>query len=188
MTSTTPTALPAGTWLADPVHSDVSFRVRHLGVGRVRGSFGLTSATLVIGPDGIAGSRVTAVVDAASVRTGNEVRNRHVRSGDFLDVEAHPTMAFASTGVRDVDGGAFILVGDLTVRGTTRAVELAVEFHGIGADPSGVPRTGFSATTTISRRDFGIDVELGAGAGNAVVADAVEIAIDIAFAAPGEPS
>ena len=140
------------------------------------------------GADGVGGSRVTAVVDAASVRTGHETRDQHIRSGDFLDVAAHPTMTFASTAVRDLDGGTCTLVGDLRVRGTTRAVELVTEFHGTGADPSGVPRTGFSATTTISRADFGIDVQLGFGAGNAVVADTVEIAIDIAFTAAGEPS
>lgn len=188
ISTTLPTGLAAGTWVADPVHSDVSFRVRHLGVGRVRGMFGLSSATLTVGADGFTGVRARAVVDTASVHTGNEVRDQHLRSGDFLDVAAHPTMTFVSTAIRDLDGDTFTVVGDLTLHGITRTVELATEFHGVGTDPSGVPRIGFSATTTISRADFGVDIQLGFGAGNAVVADAVDIAIDIAFAAPEEPS
>lgn len=188
MTSTTHPAslisndLPAGTWVADPVHSDVSFRVRHLGVGRVRGSFALSAATLTAGDDGLAGARVIATVDTASVHTGNEQRDQHVRSADFLDVASHPRMEFVSTGVHDLDGDTFVLVGQLTLHGVTQAVELATEFHGVGADPSGTARVGFSASTVISRAAFGIDIQLGFGAGNAVVADTVEIAIEIVFA------
>lgn len=178
MTTTldTPT-LATGTWVADPVHSDVSFRVRHMGVGKVRGTFALSSAALTVGPD----RRVTAVIDAASVRTGNEQRDNHVRSADFLDVQRHPTMEFASTEVGDFTGGTFVLVGDLTLHGVTRTVELRAEHLGVVDDPAGGQRTGFSATTTISRAAFGVDIQLGFGAGNVAVADLIEIAIDIEF-------
>jgi polyisoprenoid-binding protein YceI len=178
MTATTETpTLATGTWIADPVHSDVSFRVRHMGVGRVRGTFALGSAELTVGDD----PQVTAVIDATSVQTGNEDRDQHVRSADFLDVERHPTIGFTSTEVRDFADHAFTLVGELTVHGVTRAIELRAEFLGVVADPAGGQRTGFAATTTISRAAFGVDIQLGFGAGNVAVADSIEIAIDIEF-------
>lgn len=171
------TALAAGTWIGDPTHSDISFRVRHMGVGKVRGTFALASAALTI--DG--GARVSAVIDAASVHTGNEQRDGHVRSADFLDVEKYPTIEFTSTEVRDLDGENFVLVGELTLHGSTRTVHLQAEHLGAVEDPAGGQRTGFSATTAIRRADFGIDIQLLFGAGKIVVADAIEIAIDIEF-------
>ena len=185
MTTATATTLAAGTWAGDPVHSDISFKVRHMGVGRVRGTFALSSARLTIDDSGAPGARVSAVIDAASVRTGNEQRDQHVRSADFLDVEKYPAIEFTSTGVRDFDGETFTLIGELTLHGVTRPVELAAEFLGVVPDPSGVERTGFSATTTVSRAAFGVDIQLGFGVGNVVVADDIEIAIEIEFTSGG---
>lgn len=159
--TTATTTLAAGTWVGDPVHSDVSFRVRHMGVGRVRGTFALTSAALTVGED----VQVTAVIDAASVHTGNDQRDGHVRSADFLDVETYPTMEFSSTEVRDFDGETFTLVGELRLHGVTRTVQLEAEYLGVVDDPSGGWRSGFSATTTISRAAFGVDIDLAFGAG-----------------------
>ncbi|NUP50143.1 MAG: YceI family protein [Catenulispora sp.] len=177
-------ALSAGTWVGDPVHSDISFKVRHMGVGRVRGRFTLASAVLTVGEsDGEGAGQVAARIDSASVHTGNDQRDQHIRSADFLDVEKHPHIEFTSTEVRGFDGETFTLVGELTLHGVTRTVELAAEFLGVVDDPSGAKRTGFSATTTISRAAFGIDIQLGFGAGNVVVADTIEIAIEIEFTA-----
>ncbi|HEY5152232.1 MAG TPA: YceI family protein, partial [Mycobacterium sp.] len=106
--------LTTGTWTADAIHSDVSFKVRHMAVGKAKGTFGLQSATLVVGDNGLADATVTAVIDAASVDTKQDQRNEHVKSPDFLDVENHPTLNFVSTSVRDFDGEEFVLVGDLT--------------------------------------------------------------------------
>ncbi len=128
---------------------------------------------------------MTAIIDAASLHTGNEQRDRHVRSGDFLDVERYPTIEFASTQVRDFDGESCTLVGQLTLHGVTRTVQLQTGFLGVVADPSGGERTGFSATTSISRAAFGVDIQLGFGAGNLVLADEIEIAIEIEFTASG---
>lgn len=180
--TTVSTTLAAGTWTGDPVHSDISFKVRHMGVGKVRGTFALASAALTVGESG---GRVTALIDPASVHTGNEQRDRHLRSADFLDVEKYPSIEFTSTEVRDLDGDAFRLVGELTLHGVTRTVELEAEFLGVTDDPSGGERAGFSATATISRAAFGIDVQLMFGAGAIVVADTVEIAIEIEFTTTG---
>ncbi|MEV4015729.1 YceI family protein [Nonomuraea angiospora] len=174
--------LAAGVWVGDPVHSDISFKVRHMGVGKVRGTFALASAALSVGEGG---GRVTALIDPASVRTGNEQRDQHIRSADFLDVEKYPQIEFTSTEVRGFDGETFILVGELTLHGVTRTVEMEAEFLGVVDDPSSAERTGFSATTTISRAAFGVDIQLGFGAGNVVVADTIEIAIEIEFTSTG---
>ena len=182
MTSTVATpVLTKGTWTADAVHSDVSFKVRHMAVGKAKGTFALQSATLVVGDKGIADAAVTAVIDAASVDTKQDQRNEHVKSPDFLDIVNPPTLTFVSTSVRDFDGEEFVLVGNLTIRGTTQQVELAVEYLGETVDAYGGTRTGFSATTSISRKAYGVSFEAAFGAGNAVVADKVEIALELEF-------
>jgi polyisoprenoid-binding protein YceI len=183
--STVDNTLTAGTWVGDPVHSDVSFKVRHMGVGKVRGKFALASAVLTVGEGG---GRVTALIDPASVDTGTEQRDQHIRSADFLDVGKYPQIEFTSTEVRGFDGETFILVGELTLHGVTRTVEMQAEFLGVVDDPSGAERTGFSATTTISRAAFGVDIRLGFGAGDVVVADTIEIAIEIEFTTTGPDS
>lgn len=176
-----PVALTAGTWSADPVHSDVSFKVRHMAVGKARGTFDLTSAQLTVGPDGLEGGAVSAVIDAASVDTKHEQRDEHVRSADFLDVANHPTLAFSSTGVRRIADDEFVVDGDLTLRGTTRPVALQTEYLGVTIDAYGGTRAGFSATTAISRKDYGVSFDAAFGAGNAVVSDKVEIALELEF-------
>ena len=174
----TPT-LTAGTWAADAVHSDVSFKVRHMAVGKAKGTFDLKSATLVVDENGA--HSVTAEIDAASVDTKQEQRDAHVRSADFLDVENHPVLTFVSTGLKSQDGDDFVLNGDLTIRGTTQPVELAVEFLGETVDAYGGTRAGFSAKTSISRKSYGVSFEAAFGAGNAVVADKVEIDLELEF-------
>ncbi len=182
MTTTliTPT-LTAGTWSADAVHSDVSFKVRHMAVGKAKGTFALKSATLVVGENGIADASVTAEIDAASVDTKQEQRDAHVRSADFLDADNHPVLTFVSTGLKSIDGEEFVLNGNLTIRGTTQPVELAVEYLGETVDAFGGTRAGFSAKTSISRKSYGVSFEAAFGAGNAVVADKVEIDLELEF-------
>ena len=178
-TSITAPVVTAGTWPADAVHSDVSFKVRHMAVGKAKGTFALKSATLVVDENGA--HSVTAEIDAASVDTKQEQRDAHVRSADFLDVENHPVLTFASTGIKSQDGDDFVLNGDLTIRGTTQPVELAVEFLGETVDAYGGTRAGFSAKTSISRKSYGVSFEAAFGAGNAVVADKVEIDLELEF-------
>ncbi len=178
---TTPTITLTGTWTADAIHSDISFKVRHMAVGKAKGSFTLDSATLVIPESGFADARVTAVVDAASVDTKQEQRDEHVRSPEFLHVAEHPTLTFTSTGVKDVDGDEFVLLGELTIRGITKPVELATEFLGATTDAYGFERAGFSASTSISRKEFGVSFGAVFGAGNSVVADKVEISLELEF-------
>ncbi len=163
-----------GTWTIDPVHSDVSFVVRHLGVTRVRGTFDQVEGTIVTAEDPLE-SQVTAVIKTASVNTRNDMRDDHVRTEDFLDVEKYPEMTFTSTGIRAEDG-VYLIDGDLTLRGVTRPVTLETEVGGFGPGmQEGSAVAGFSATTEISRSDFGVT----GGAAGAAVSDKIKISLDI---------
>ncbi len=179
-TTTLATSIPghlAGTWTIDPVHSDVSFTVRHLMVSKVRGQFRDFSGTIVTGAT-LDASSVTATIDLASLDTRNEQRDAHIRSADFFDVAKYPTMTYRSTGVR-AEGSGWVVDGELTLKGVTRAVPLRLELNGFGPDPYGGVRAGFSATAQINRRDFGVDITLPMDGGGVVVGDKVGIALEI---------
>lgn len=177
---TTATQIPgylAGTWDIDPVHSDVSFTVRHMMVSKVRGHFATFSGTIVTGAD-ITGSEVNATIDATTITTGTEQRDNHIRSADFFEVEKHPTWTFASTAVRADDGDLF-LDGNLTIKGVTRPVSLSLEVNGFGPDAYGGTRAGFSASTSINRNDFGVDIAMPLDGGGVVVGEKVQIQLEI---------
>jgi polyisoprenoid-binding protein YceI len=144
----------AGTWEIDPVHSEVSFVVRHMVVSKVRGRFDRFSGTIVTDED-LGRSSVNVTIDASSISTSEPNRDNHVRSADFLDVEKFPELTFRSTGVRS-EHGAYFVDGELTIRGVTRPVTLDVEVNGFTPDPYGGTRAGFSATTEINRDSFGV--------------------------------
>jgi polyisoprenoid-binding protein YceI len=166
----------AGTWVIDSAHSNVGFAVRHL-MSKVRGRFTGFEGQLVIDDDP-ARCSAAVTIDMASVDTGNEMRDNHLRTKDFFEVEKAPKMTFASTGVRQ-DGDRWLLTGDLVIRDVTKGVEIELEF--LGVDPTGVqgePRVGFSGTTTITRSDFGIDFGLVEGA-KLVVGDRIDIVLEV---------
>ena len=167
----------AGAWDIDPVHSDVSFSIRHMMVSKVRGRFAGFSGEIITGADPTASS-VRADIDASSIDTGNEQRDAHVRSADFFDVGTHPTWTYRSTGVR-ADGGDLVVDGELTIKGVTRPVPLTLEINGFGPDAYGGTRVGFSASTTINRNDFGVDLALPMDGGGVVVGDKVQINLEI---------
>lgn len=167
----------AGTWDIDPAHSDVSFSVRHLMVSKVRGRFNLSSGEIVTGAT-ITDSAVTARIDVTSIDTGNADRDGDVRSANFFDAETHPEWTFRSTGVRTV-GDEIVVDGDLTIKGITRQVPLTLEVNGFGPDSYGGTRAGFSASTTISRSDFGVDVHIPLDGGGVVIGDKVQVTLEI---------
>ena len=167
----------AGVWDIDPVHSEVSFTVPHMMVSKVRGRFGRFSGQIVTADD-VTDSSVTATVESASVDTGNERRDKDLRSAGFLDVENYPLWTFCSTSVR-VDGDGLAVEGALTIKGVTRQVSLALEVNGIVPDQSGGIRAGISAATTIDRNDFGVTVKLPLDGGGVVVGEKVQINLEI---------
>jgi polyisoprenoid-binding protein YceI len=144
----------SGTWEIDPVHSEVSFVVRHMVVSKVRGRFDRFSGTIVTAED-VARSSVNVTIEASSINTNEPNRDNHVRSADFLDADNFPNITFRSIAVRS-EGGGFFVDGELTIRGATRPVTLDVEVNGFTPDPYGGTRAGFSATTEINRQDFGV--------------------------------
>jgi polyisoprenoid-binding protein YceI len=177
MSTTETVSVAAGTWDIDPVHSDVSFAVRHMMVSKVKGRFGTFSGEIVTGAD-ILDSTVTATVDLASVDTNNDQRDGHIKSADFLDVATYPTMTYKSTGVRR-SGDDYVIEGELSLHGVTRSVPLEVEIAGSGPDAYGGTRVGFSATATISRGDFGIDISMPLDGGGVVVGDKIQISLEV---------
>jgi polyisoprenoid-binding protein YceI len=169
----------AGTWEIDPVHSEVSFVVRHMVVSKVRGRFDRFNGTIVTDED-LARASVNVTIDASSVNTNEPNRDNHVRSVDFLDVENFPNITFRSTAVRS-EGDEFSIDGDLTIRGITHPVTLDVEVNGFTPDPYGGTRAGFSATTEINRQDFGVSYNGPIpGANNAMVlSDRVTLTLEV---------
>ncbi|MGH3490235.1 MAG: YceI family protein [Actinopolymorphaceae bacterium] len=176
MTTATTPALIAGTWTIDPAHSEVGFTVRHL-MTKVRGSFREFEGTIEVAEEPAA-SKATAVIQLASLDTGTKQRDDHVRSGDFLDIANHPTMTFVSTGIKP-DGDGFVLTGDLTIKGTTRSVDLAAEFVGVDEDPYGNTRAGFEASTTIDRKAFGVDTNVPLGGEKFLIGDQVSVQLSV---------
>lgn len=173
---TTP-EIPTGTWTIDASHSEVGFSVRHLAVSKVKGNFETFEGSLTIAEDPLQSS-VTAEVDLSSINTRDANRDEHLRSADFFNVETHPKMTFTSTSVTP-DGSDYEVVGDLSLAGTTKPVTLALEFNGISPDPWGGTRSGFSATTEISRKDFGIDFQIPMDGGGIVVGDKIKIFLEV---------
>jgi polyisoprenoid-binding protein YceI len=169
----------AGTWAIDPVHSEVSFVVRHMAVSKVRGRFDKFEGTIVTGEDPLASS-VNATIDATSISTGQEQRDAHIRSADFFHIDEHPTFTFTSTGVKP-DGDDFLLDGDMTIRGATKPVTFKLELGGFGPDAFGGTRAGFSAITEINRHDFGVSFNgpIPGVPGGLIVSDKVTIHLEI---------
>jgi polyisoprenoid-binding protein YceI len=173
---TTATAITTGTWALDPTHTEIGFTVRHI-MSKVRGKFETFEGTLVTADD-VTDSRVDVSVDLNSINTGTVDRDNHLRSSDFFEVENHPTMTFASTGVVEKAPGELVVQGDLTIKGVTKPLELAVEVLGEGGDPWGGTRVGVEATGLISRKEFGIDFNIPLEGGKVVIGDKISIVIN----------
>ena len=176
--------LASGRWTLDASHSGVLFAVRHLGLSNVRGRFDSFTATLDVGAtlDDVA---VHADIDMSSVDTNNADRDAHLRTSDFFNVEAHPTMSFRSTSISGA-GENYELEGELTINGTTRAVILDVEFNGTEVFPADQStHAGFTASGEIRRSDFGIDLGITLpGADKIMLGDKIKIDLDLQFVAP----
>ncbi|HEY0518285.1 MAG TPA: YceI family protein [Ilumatobacteraceae bacterium] len=176
--------LTAGTWSFDAAHSGVTFKVRHLGLTNVHGRFNGVDAWLEVGED-LASTRFGATIDIATIDTNNSDRDGHLRSTDFFAADAHPTMTFTSTAIREAGADEFEADGDLTINGVTNPVTLAVEFTGATTHPGdGKLHSGFIATTKILRDDFGIDFNMPLGVDKFALGKKIDVEIDAQFTAP----
>jgi polyisoprenoid-binding protein YceI len=167
----------AGNWTIDTVHTHIGFVIKHMMVSKVRGSFGTFSGEIVTAANPLESS-VTVTIDASSIDTKNQMRDDHVRSGDFFEVEAHPSITFTSTAVR-IEDGEFFIDGDLTIRGVTRPVTLTVETPEFGPSMQGGTKAGFSASTEINRTEFGVSYNGPIPGGGAALGEKVQIVLDV---------
>lgn len=166
-------------WDFDLSHSSINFHVRHLMVSKVHGRFATWSGKLELDDEDLTRSRVEVAIEAASIETKEEKRDAHLRSPDFLEVEKFPTITFKSTQITRDGDEEYTVVGDLTIHGVTRQVTLEVEAGGRVTDPWGGTRTGFSAKTSISRKDFGLTWNMALEAGGFLVGDKLDINLEI---------
>ena len=177
MSVTTRTVLPTGTWTVDPAHTSVEFSAKHLGIATVRGVFNEFEGSLEVGEDGSAKARGT--VEVVSIDTNEDQRDNHLRSEDFFHAEVHPQLSFESTEIRPVDGDAFLIHGDLTMRGVTRPVVLEAELQGTEIDPWGNERVALEARGQLNRRDWNMTFNQVLGSGNMLVSDKIKLSLDI---------
>ena len=149
-----------GVWQLDPSHTQVEFAVKHLGMMTVRGYFADVHASGDINVQRPEDSSVEVVIQTASIRTNNDRRDEHLRTSDILDVENHPTMVFKSSKIEAVGADRYSMTGDLTIKGNTRPVTLALVNYGEFSDPRMGHRIGYGAETRIQRKDFGLNVDM----------------------------
>ena len=167
-------AAQENTWQIDPNHSAAQFSVRHLGISTVRGAFTKVSGTVVYDPGNPSKASLQATIDAASLDTRVEARDKDVKSANYLDVEKYPTITFKSKKVEAAGAGKLRITGDLTIHGVTKEVVLDVEGPSAAVkDPWGNQRMGASATTTVNRMDYGV------AGGKGMVGDDLSITLDI---------
>lgn len=166
-------------WQIDPAHSDALFSVRHMGISNVHGSFSHVTGTVTYDGKNVTGSSVDATIDTTTVNTDNTMRDKDLKSPNFFDVAKFPTMHFVSTKLTN-EGGQLKLHGNLTMHGVTRPVVLDMDPMGKSLqDPFGKTRRGFTATTTLNRRDFGLVWNGQLKSGDAVVGDEVKVTLEI---------
>jgi polyisoprenoid-binding protein YceI len=170
------------TWKIDPAHSSAEFKVKHMMISNVKGSFSGISGTLIEDTADPTRSSVEASVDISTISTGDAQRDAHLKSADFFHHEEHPVMTFKSTNVEKKGEGEYAVTGDLTVHGVTKPVTLEVDGPSApGKDPWGNTRIGLSATTKINRKDFGLSWNAALETGGILVGESVQITLEVQF-------
>ena len=162
-------------WNLDPTHSEITFKVRHMMISNVKGAFNSFSAEIEAEDDSFKNAKVSATINTDSIDTNNADRDAHLKSADFFNAEANPTITFESTALADE------ITGNLTINCVTKPVELEVEFGGINVDPWGNTKAGFSFEGKIKRSDFGLNWNAALETGGVLVSDEVKIAGDLQF-------
>jgi len=181
--STTPAAPgTVTTWKLDPTHSVAEFKVKHMMISNVKGTFGGLTGTLTLHETDRTLSSVEASIDASTIKTGDDQRDGHLKSPDFFDVEKYPTLTFKSTNIDSTGGADYEVTGDLTLHGVTKPVTFTVEdVSEPSKDPWGNQRIGLSATTKINRKDFGLEWNSALETGGLLVGEQVTITLEVQF-------
>ena len=178
-TSTETLTTLTGAYDIDPSHSRLGFAAKHAMVVNVRGDFKVYSGDVYLDEENPANSRINLTIDTSSVDTGNKDRDTHLRSADFFNVEAYPSIVFTSTKVEKADDDVYTLIGDLTINGKTNPVSVDFELTGTADDPWGNFRAGFEGKTTVNRRDWGLDFNVALDKGGVLVGEKVKLEFDI---------
>lgn len=166
-------------WVIDPAHSEITFKVKHLMISNVKGEFKTFQAN--IDGEDFTTSTISANIDTTSIATNNNDRDTHLKSPDFFEVEKYPEITFVSTSIKKVDDDEFKLVGDLTIKGTTKEITLDVEFGGFMKDPYGNEKAGFSINGKLNRKDFGLNWNAALEAGGVMVGNEIKINAEVQF-------
>jgi polyisoprenoid-binding protein YceI len=174
--------MATSTWQLDAAHTDIAFRVRHLLVATATGKFTAFSSQATTEEDDFSTVQVEFNVETASIETGVNDRNNHLKSDEFFASATYPNMVFKSTGMKHIEDDKYQLTGDLTIRDITKPVTLDVEFGGIAKDPWGNIKAGFEVTGKIKRKEFGLSWDALTEAGGAVVGDEVKIHANLEYA------
>ncbi len=169
--------IPAGTWNVDGHHSTIEFGIRHLLITTVKGTFANFDGTIEVAPDGTA--KATGVIASESINTNEPQRDQHLQSADFFDAATFPEIRFESTEIGRVEGTAFTVAGNLTIRGITRAIELEAAFEGAIKDPQGNDRIGLTVKGHLDPNDYGVDWNQQLDAGGNMLGDRVDFTASI---------
>lgn len=167
------------TWVLDPTHSEIQFKVKHLMISNVTGQFLVMDGSVTSDDDSFSNASVRFTANAGSIHTGNDQRDGHLKGAEFFDVEQFPEIVFASN---QFNAGEGRIKGELTVKGVTRPVELEVEFAGVNKDPWGNTKAGFSLSGKINRKDWDLNWNAALETGGFLVSDEVKILAEIQFA------
>lgn len=178
-TQTTTSTLNKTLWTADPAHSQVQFKVKHLVISTVTGNFRKFEVSVHLDGQDWTNAEVNFSADTASIDTGQEQRDAHLRSADFFDAENHPQLTFKSTGLHKVSDDEFKVTGDLTIKGIKKEIVLDVEFGGQTTDPYGNTKAGFEISGKLKRKEFGLHWNAVTEAGSIVVGDEVKLLANI---------
>ncbi|MEO6831155.1 MAG: YceI family protein [Chitinophagaceae bacterium] len=163
------------TWVADAMHSEIGFKVKHLMISTITGKFGTFDVSVQTQDDDFSTANISFSADVASVSTHQTDRDNHLKSPDFFDVANFPKISFTSTGMTKKDDGEYDLTGNLTIRDVTKSVSLKVEFGGIAKDPYGNTKAGFTVEGKISRAEFGLKTSILTDTGGVVIGDEIKI-------------
>lgn len=176
--SAAPAAAEKATYKIDPAHSEASFQIRHL-FTQVRGRFNTFSGTIEMDPDNLADSKVELTIDAASINTENDQRDGHLKSEDFFSVKKYPEITFVSDSIEKTGESTYAVKGTFTMRGVSKEITLPVKLLGVGTDPWGNTRAGFSTETTLDRQEYGVNWNKALDQGGYLLGDDVDVQVNI---------
>jgi len=185
MSNPTATSTLTGNYVIDPTHTRIGFVARHAMVTKVRGSFNEFEGSAYIDAESPSGSNAQLTIKTATIDTRNDDRDAHLRSNDFFDMQNHPEISFVSTGVEAIDGG-YRVTGDLTIKGVTKSVTVDFEYTGTAVDPFGNTRVGFEGTTTVNRKDWGVNWNAALETGGVLVGEKIVLEFDVSAIRTGE--